>query len=171
MITLIGQLLEVLDRNATWVEWSYTLVGILALIITFMVYREERRDLKYQREQARKSPGSNDGELLVAGSTVHGREFLIGIEVTVLVLGGSALVTAPANPQTPVTTLGIIFAVGLILINVLCAIKALVTFVADKQLTVIARRDVALRWNGEERRRRNTPCPHCGHIEGHGHEW
>lgn len=161
-----GNIYQTLAANSNGAEWAYTLIGVLASIVTWLALRIDREDLRFQRDKA-KEGALNKGEVLVARMDVWRDSFGLVAQMIVVVLGVCALFAPPASPQAPVTLLGIIFAVGLSLLEITLASKAVFVLVGSRQHTALATQEAdeqlaRLRRNGEGLGC-ITVCPRCGY--------
>lgn len=141
---------RMLEQNASPIEWAYTLIALVTILISLKIYAKEREDLRYQEKEGRIRPESNRGELMVARYQTFARIISMGIRVVVFALGASAMVTPPGNPQTPISLTAIIFSVGFILINLGALAVDAVAYIVDARLDALDSQHKA--WTGEERR-------------------
>lgn len=157
-----------LARSANVSEWAYTLLGVFTSIVTIMVLVRDWGDWQYQRTEAHKYPGSNRGELVVSVTEVIRCLLALLCQFIIVALGTWAMFTPPANPNAPITPLGWGFAIGLILLELLLVVKALVMYISDRRLSAVSQEEWASgAYKGYERRA-VTECPHCGHPIGLG---
>src|SRR6476661_5770576 len=141
-----------LARTANPLAWAYTLCALVTVIITFVLLAQTQDDSDIQRaETNRANTWSNRVALRLARGAVENIGYMIGIQILVLVMGGAAMLTAPPNPNQPVTSLGWVFAVGLVGIDLLSFIKAVRAYIRRRA----ALRDIRehrAEWDGIERR-------------------
>lgn len=127
-------------------EWAYTLLGVFTSIITILVLVKDWGDWKYQKEEARKQPGKNRGELIVALTEVIRCVLALMCQLIIVSLGVWAMFTPPPNGSATITPLGIGFAVGLSLLEIFLLMKALIMFIADRKLTIVSEEEAHILW-------------------------
>ena len=100
--------------TATWIEVLWTLIGIISFSVNLYALRDAMRDkVDLERSQV------NGIRRMVASGNVRNIVFRLSKSGLIVLSGVMAIALPPANPDQPVTLLGILVTTALVLIAIL----------------------------------------------------
>jgi hypothetical protein len=125
--------------NATWLEIVWTLTGVIGLLVNLWALNDSLADMRWQEAAPMPDRTVPNGEALlrerqarerIARGNARDETLRSVIQLVIVMIGIVAMATAPVNPGRAVSPLSWVFAVGLVTVQMLLVIKA-----------VMARRD------------------------------
>lgn len=109
-----------LAQTANPLEWAYTLTGLVCFVITMALLRKAQ-----DRRRFLKAEHINGGIMQLAILRVQDRWIMAIIQAGATLLGFYFLLQPPGRPTTPITQGGIIFALYMLMTEVLLLVKTL----------------------------------------------
>lgn len=115
--------------NASWPEVAFAVVALAGLLVTLWNARDA-----YLDRAALRASGRNGARKIVANDNIRRERDRVQKLGIFLALGGIFMLNAPANPDRPITPLGITFSVALIAVELLLAKGSILDRLARKRL-------------------------------------
>lgn len=119
--------------NATWLEIVWTLTGVIGLLVNLWALNDSLADMRWQEAAPMPDRTVPNGEALlrerqarerIARGNARDETLRSVIQLVIVVIGIVAMATAPVNPGRAVSPLSWVFAGGVITVQLLLVVKA-----------------------------------------------
>ena len=120
--------------NATWLEIVWTITGVIGLMVNLWALNDSLADMRWQEAAPMPDRTVPNGEALlrerqarerIARGNARDETLRSVIQLVIVMIGIVAMATAPVNPGRAVSPLSWVFAVGLVTVQMLLVLKAL----------------------------------------------